>query len=383
MATVNSTQVSRNLAMQDVDVAKAGPGGRSSISGVRATCFGATGFLGRYVVNQLGKIGSQVVIPNRCGENFYQHLQVMGDLGQIALQDFDDGTFLRDDATVTELLSRSNVVVNMVGRDFETFNYKWEELNVEFAERIARCARAAGVERLIHVSALGADAGSASRNLRTKAAGEAAVLAAFPDATIVRPAPLTGCEDRLLNNMALMTKNLPFLPLVEGGDTPMQPVYVTDVAEAIMATLETEAAKGATYELGGPKVYTYKQLVDLVQGIIREPSNSLPVPGALAKLFGRPREAVVGAIPFHIPTGQLFTSDYVEALLQEGARPFTVSEGALGFADLGMAPRPIDEGVPIEHVRFWRTGGYDFGSDAYVEGTGELKPPPKVEGGAW
>lgn len=178
---------------------KAGPygGGRSSVSGHVATVFGCTGFLGRYVVNRLGRKGTQVVVPYR-DEDTKRSLRVAGDLGQIVPLEVN----LRRDDQILEAVRHSDVVYNLVGRWWETKNFSFEDINVTAAERIAKICDEAGVARLIHVSHLNAAPDAPSKFLRTKWEGEQRVRAAFPGATIVRPGPMFGFEDRFLNSIA-------------------------------------------------------------------------------------------------------------------------------------------------------------------------------------
>ncbi|KAK0534649.1 Protein-lysine N-methyltransferase efm5, partial [Tilletia horrida] len=180
-------------------ILKSGPygGGRSSVSGHVATVFGCTGFLGRYLVNRLAQRGTQVIVPYR-DEDEKRHLKVLGDLGQVVPMEWD----LRDDQQTEECLRHSDIVYNLVGRNYETKNFKFDDVHVKGAERIAQIAEAAGVSRLVHVSHLNADLESSSAFYRTKAEGEIAVKRAFDGATIVRPGPIYGHEDRLLNSMA-------------------------------------------------------------------------------------------------------------------------------------------------------------------------------------
>ena len=167
-------------------------------------------------------------------------------------------------AAFRKVIGDSNLVINLVGRDIETHKYHFEDVNIEFADRVARISAEMGVKRLIHFSALGASPDAPSKQLRTKAAGEAAVIAAFPSATIVRPAPMTGSEDRLLRAVAAQSKMLPFIPLIDGGHTRMAPVDVRDVAAAVKEITLSEESAGKLYCLQGPQTYTWKQLVSLV-----------------------------------------------------------------------------------------------------------------------
>ena len=349
-----------------------GAGGRASVSGVTATLFGATGFLGRYFASALGKIGSQLVIPYRTTENGVQHFKVMGDLGQIVLVYAEVGD---DYDTVKDLVANSNVVINCIGRDKETWKYSFDDVNVKMPEMIARAAKEVGAERLYHMSCLGAAPDSASKKFRTKFEGERAVLSEFPDATIFRMAPVVGVEDRFLNSFAYLSKRSFYMPLYDGGESLMQPVWVKDVQSAFMKTMLDNECKGKTYELAGPDVYSVKDLVTLVEKIMREPSGGLFVPSAVGKLMDKPREFLQERIPFPIPIHPMFTADYIDELQTDVIRK---DPTALGFEDLGIAPKPINQGVPIDHVRYWRSGGYDFGTQFDPEET-DLK---KLEKGA-
>jgi len=185
----------------DLAFLKRGTGGRSSFSGIVATVFGTTGFTGRYVANKLGKIGSQIILPYRCDFYDARHLKLVGDLGQVLFQPFD----LRDINSIKKSMKYSNVVINLIGRDWETKNFKFDDVHVEGARAIARAARESGVERLIHVSALNATKSPQSYYMRkpsnffpSKLRGEEAVLEEFPNATIFRPSDIYGQEDRFL-----------------------------------------------------------------------------------------------------------------------------------------------------------------------------------------
>eukprot|EP00232_Nephroselmis_pyriformis_P007310 CAMPEP_0182894938 /NCGR_PEP_ID=MMETSP0034_2-20130328/25373_1 /TAXON_ID=156128 /ORGANISM="Nephroselmis pyriformis, Strain CCMP717" /LENGTH=389 /DNA_ID=CAMNT_0025028743 /DNA_START=57 /DNA_END=1226 /DNA_ORIENTATION=- len=336
---------------------RAGPPGRHAISGVRATVFGGAGFLGRYVVNQLAKIGSQVIVPYRCSDDHVQHLKVMGDLGQMVL--VHDHRLLRNKDLVAKLCANSNVVVNLIGRDNETANFKYEELNIEVAEMIAQAAAAGGAERFLHVSAMGASPDATSKNLRTKYEGEQVVKAAFPGSTIFRPAPLMGQEDRLSNLLATAMKKLPFLPLVDGGGARFQPAYVTDVALAMIASLRDAETAGKTFELAGPEEFTLDSFSSIIQKVMREDGARVPIPASLIKVGAAPQEYILSrGVP--VPSFALtkFTSEYADLWSVDNLP----TPDALGFEDLGIIPRKVTEGLPIEHVRSYRVGGYDHGT---------------------
>ncbi|KAJ3223665.1 39kDa subunit of ndufa9, NADH:ubiquinone oxidoreductase [Clydaea vesicula] len=224
-----------------------GTGGRSSISGHTTTVFGSTGFLGRYLVNNLGKRGSHVVVPFRGTEDEKRHLKLMGDLGQIVPLSFD----LRNDERIIECIRHSDVVYNLIGKDFQTKNFNFQKVHVDGARTLAKLAKQCGVSKFIHVSALNADPDSKSLFLKTKGLGEKAVLEEFPEATIVRPGYMYGHEDRFWNRFGFYTKWSPIgMPLINKGKTIIRPVYVGDVA-AVLAQLEEVTFSNKLVELAG------------------------------------------------------------------------------------------------------------------------------------
>lgn len=352
------TYASSQLAVRSSDAMRAGAGGRSSVNGVTATIFGCSGFIGRYVAQSLGRMGTQLVLPHRCDALDIQHLRTMGDLGQIVpLGDFN----IRDDDQIRRALSRSNLVLNFIGADQETWNYGFEEVHVDIPARIARISKEMGIERVVHFSALGATPDAPSRRLRTKAAGEAAVTAELGDiATIFKPATATGTEDRLFNRYATWAKQLPVLPLINGGRTKLQPVWVRDVAQAVINALETYDSMGKTYHLAGPDVYTVKELVEFTFETIREQNISVSVPPQLLKLIAAPREWLGKRTPLR--PNPAFTADAIDELAADLILP--AGGNVLTFADLGLKPHKVTEGIPIEYLRFYRSGGYDFGTTA-------------------
>ncbi|XP_033370421.1 NADH dehydrogenase [ubiquinone] 1 alpha subcomplex subunit 9, mitochondrial isoform X2 [Parus major] len=224
-----------------------GRSGRSSVSGIVATVFGATGFLGRYVVNRLGRIGSQVIIPYRCDQYDLMYLRPMGDLGQLLFMEWD----CRDKDSIRRAVEHSNVVINLIGKEWETKNFKFEDEFVNIPQNIAHISKEAGVEKFIHISHLNANMKSPSKYLRVKAVGEEVVREEFPDAIILKPSEMFGREDRFLNHYANMRwfGGVPLIAL--GKKTVKQPVYVVDVAKAIINAIKNPDAKGKTYALAG------------------------------------------------------------------------------------------------------------------------------------
>uniref|UniRef100_A0A7S0MX97 NAD(P)-binding domain-containing protein n=1 Tax=Pyramimonas obovata TaxID=1411642 RepID=A0A7S0MX97_9CHLO len=340
-----------------VNYGAVGKPGRSAVSGIQATVFGSTGFLGRYVVNEFGQIGSRVLLPTRCNDNARQHLKPMGDVGQIYFMDYD----CMDKEDLAKAVAGSNIVINLIGKELPTGNFSFKDVHETVPALIAQACAEEGVSKFIHVSALGACESSPSEFYRSKAAGEAAVKAAFPSASIVRPALLVGWEDSFFNRIAQGSKYLPFFPLVDGGQTKYQPVYCPDVALAIK-TIALSEESGLTYELAGPKVYTFKECVDLVFEVIRERKPSLMVPSFLAKLAVSPMDYMQSKLPFpwSMPVaGGSWTVDAVESM----ASDYVASGNYPGFDHLGITPSKL-EGLNIDYLRAYRAGGYDFGKEA-------------------
>ncbi|KAM6215805.1 NADH dehydrogenase [ubiquinone] 1 alpha subcomplex subunit 9, mitochondrial [Rhynchocyon petersi] len=260
-----------------------GKGGRSSVSGLVATVFGATGFLGRYVVNRLGRMGSQVIIPYRCDTYDLMHLRPMGDLGQLIFLEWNG----RDKDSIRKAVEHSNVVINLVGREWETKNFDYEDVFVKIPHTIAQMSKEAGVEKLVHVSHLNANIKSSSRYLRNKAVGEKEVRNAFPEATIIKPSDIFGREDRFLNHFANM-RSFVGVPLISLGlKTEKQPVYVVDVAKGIVNAAKEPDARGKSFAFTGPNRYLLFDLVQYIFGVAHRPFLPYPLPHFAYRLVAR------------------------------------------------------------------------------------------------
>lgn len=291
------------------------------------TIFGGAGFIGRHLVRRLAARGATIRVATRRPEAS-RHLLPMGEVGQIVLTRFGE-----EEARIKALLEGASAVVNLVGILFERRAGEFERVHGRLPGTIGALARAAGIERLVHVSAIGADPASPSLYARSKASGEAALRAAFPAAVILRPSIVFGPEDGFFNRFAAMAKLAPALPLVGGGTTRFQPVYVGDVADAIVAALERPELAGRTFELGGPKVYAFRELLAYTLEVTGRRRLLLPLPFWLARLLARFLEL--------LPTPPL-TRDQVSLLERDNV----VAEGAFGLAEFGIVPTPIEVVVP-------------------------------------
>ena len=307
------------------------------------TVFGGTGFVGRQVVRALARKGLRVRAAARQPGRGYR-LRMLGDVGQIEVVQAN----IRDPASVARALEGAEACINLVGVLYEAGPQKFASVHAEGAGRVAQAARDAGVARMIQVSAIGADAGSPSQYGRTKAAGEAAVRAAFPTATVIRPSIVFGPEDDFFNRFAQMASISPALPLIGGGHTRFQPIYVGDLAEAIAQAAASDAHGGKTFELGGPAVYSFRELLEFIlleTGRKRFLAN-LPFP--LAEMLGALGDVLAPVLAPPI------TSDQVNSLKVDN-----VPSGALpGLEAFGVTPRSIEAIVPTYLYRFRKGGQY-------------------------
>ena len=242
------------------------------------TVFGGSGFLGRNVVRALAKRDFRIRVAVRRPE-LAGHLQPLGRVGQIhAVQ-----ANLRYPASVEAAMRDSHVAINLVGILAAGGAQSFDAVQAKGAETVAKAAAAAGA-RMVHVSAIGADENSTSAYARSKAAGEKAVLAAVPSATILRPSVVFGPEDQFTNRFAALARMSPALPLIGGGVTKMQPVYVGDVANAVAQAADGLTKSGATYELGGPEVLTMREIMEIILAITERNRMLMPLPFGLARL---------------------------------------------------------------------------------------------------
>ena len=252
----------------------------------RTAVLGGSGFIGRYVVERLAARGDVVPVGCRHAESA-KFLKTFGHVGQIAAFNVAIG----DDEVLPAFLAGNDALVNCVGILAERGSQTFERVHHQGPARLARFAREAGIERFVHISAIGADPRSTSAYARTKAAGEAAVRDAFPTVTILRPSVVFGPEDQFFNRFAAIAMVSPVLPLIGGGRTRFQPVYVGDVADAVVKCLDDPATAGRTYELGGPRVYNFRELIELLLDEIHRKRLMVDVP------FGRLYWKLAARIP--------------------------------------------------------------------------------------
>ena len=292
------------------------------------TVFGGSGFIGRYAVKRLADLGAVLRVPTRRPERAI-FLKPLGAIGQINLEPWNPSAT----GEAERLLAGSDHVVSLIGILFESRRGDFDRLQGRLPGEIGAAAARHGLQRVVHLSAIGADASSRAAYARTKTAGEAALRATFPGASILRPSIVFGPEDGFFNRFARMSQLSPALPLIGGGRTRFQPVYVGDVADAIIAALSRADSVGKTYELGGPSVYSLRDLLVYLLKVTGRRRLLLSLPFGLASLQGRLLQL--------LPEPPL-TADQVELLKRDSV----VTEGALGLADLGIAASPLEVIVP-------------------------------------
>ncbi|RBI77554.1 complex I NDUFA9 subunit family protein [Roseovarius sp. TE539] len=309
------------------------------------TIYGGSGFVGRYIARRLAQAGWRIRVAVR-RPNEAMHVKPYGVVGQV------EPVFcnIRDDASVRAVMKGADAVVNCVGTFDRKGRNNFDAVQHEGAERIARLAAEEGVERMVHISAIGADGDSESIYARTKAQGEAAITGHFPQAVILRPSVIFGPEDAFFNRFAAMTRLGPVLPVV-GGGTRFQPVYVDDVAAAAALGVEGRAAPGV-YELGGPDVTTFRDLMRHMLQVIRRRRLIMNIPfwaaSAMAWVMELGQTLSLGLIPPQI------TRDQVRSLRHDNV----VSADAKGFAELGIEPTSLEAVLPDYLWRFRPSGQY-------------------------
>jgi uncharacterized protein YbjT (DUF2867 family) len=308
------------------------------------TVFGGSGFLGRHVVRALVKRDYRVRVAVRRPE-LAGHLQPLGRVGQIHSVQAN----LRFPASVEAAMRDSEVAINLVGILTESGGQRFEAVQGAGAGTVARAARAAGA-RMAHVSAIGAAAQSSSRYARAKATGEQAVLAAVPDATIIRPSLMFGPEDQFTNRFAALARMAPALPLIGGGVTRLQPDYVGDVATAVADAADGKTRPGGVYEFGGPEVLTMREIMEIILAITERKRMLLSLPFGLARLQAAFLQFAPGALKL--------TPDQVELLRVDNVVSDAAKAAGLTLQGLGISSDSLEAIAPQYLWRFRAAGQF-------------------------
>ncbi|MFM1959834.1 MAG: hypothetical protein RL588_1351 [Pseudomonadota bacterium] len=305
------------------------------------TVFGGSGFIGTQIVRALARRGARVRVAVR-QPHLAHEMRLMGDVGQVEVVQAN----VRDAASVARAVEGADAVINLVGLLYETGRQTFQAVHVDAARTLAQAAAAAGA-RFVQMSALGADPASTARYARTKAEGEAAVREVLPSAVILRPSIVFGPGDDFFNKFGEMAVVSPFLPLIGGGQTRFQPVYVGDVARAAASVALDPQHAGRTFELGGPGVFTFREILDLIQKETGRRRLYAPLPFPLAGLVGTLCSPLALT-----PVPPPLTADQVELLKTDNV----VSGQAPGLSDLGITPETVEAVLPTYLYRF-RKGG--------------------------
>jgi uncharacterized protein YbjT (DUF2867 family) len=308
------------------------------------TLIGGSGFIGRHVARSLAKRGYRVRVACR-RPDLAGHVQPLGFPGQVMPVQAN----VRYPASLAAVCDGAHAVVNFTGLLAESGAQSFNAVHAFGAEACAKAARAAKAEVFIQISAIGADANSASWYARTKAEGETRAKAAFPGTIVIRPSIVFGPEDGFFNKFAEMSRFAPALPLIGGGETKFQPVFVGDAAEAIASLIDKGVASGKTYELGGPEAMSFKQLLQFTLDTVGRKRVLLPIPWPIAKMMG----TVMGILP-----GAPLTRDQVELLTYDNVVSEDARREGRDLTGLGIDARGIEGIVPSYLYRFRKAGQF-------------------------
>ncbi|MBU1375816.1 MAG: complex I NDUFA9 subunit family protein [Alphaproteobacteria bacterium] len=312
------------------------------------TVFGGSGFVGTQAVRYLAKAGWRVRVAVR-NPNLAYKMRLLGDVGQIDVVQ----TNIRNQASIERALDGATASLNLVGLLRETGRQGFQAIHVMGARNVAEAARSMGVRRVVQMSAIGADANSTSKYLRTKAEGEAAVREIFPDAVVVRPSIVFGNGDSFFNKFAAMAQLSPALPLIGGGHTRFQPVFVGDLGQALARAVIDDDSAGRTFELGGPGVFSFKELLEKMLAETDQRRLLIPVPWPAARMLGSLGDVIGRLIPPPV------TLDQVESLRTDNV----VSGQYPGLTDLGITPTSVEAVLPT-YLYTYRKGGQYADQDA-------------------
>jgi len=307
------------------------------------TVFGGSGFIGTQAVRQLAKAGWRIRVAVR-NPNLGYAMRLHGDVGQIDVVQAN----IRNPDSIRRALEGATASLNLVGVLYETGRQGFQAVHVMGARNVAEAARAEGVSRVVQMSALGADEGSESKYARTKAEGELAVREVYPDAVVARPSIVFGQEDDFFNRFAAMAAVSPALPLFGGGTNSFQPVFVGDVGKALAKMVTLEECAAQTYELGGPAVFTFRELMAMILAETGRRRLLLPLPAVAAELLGSAFDLVKGIVPPPI------TSDQAKLLKTDNV----VSGAYPGLEELGITPTTLEAVLPTYLYRYRKGGQY-------------------------
>lgn len=322
------------------------------------TIFGGSGFLGRHVAHELARRGWRIRIASRRPDLAF-HTQPSGRVGQIQAVQAN----LRYPESILPALQHADAVVNLVGILREHGAQSFEAVNYHGARAVSEAARTAGITNFVHVSALGADPDAPSLYARTKAAGEAAVRETVPGAVVLRPSVVFGPEDQFFNRFGAMARLLPALPLIGGGKTKLQPVYVGDVAAAIGRAVDGDASAGQTlagqvYELGGPQVASLREIISFVLRVTERRRPLIPIPFGLAGLIGGVTEIAMKASLGFFPELLVLTRDEVALLRRDSIVGDHAAAEQRTLSGLGIAPESFEALVPAYLTRYRKAGRF-------------------------
>jgi NADH dehydrogenase len=308
---------------------------------IQVTIFGGSGFLGRYIVKRLAKLNMRVRVAVR-HPNQAHFLKPLGNVGQICPIPAD----IKNEKSVLAAIEGSDIVINCVGILYEGGGQSFDNIVYHGAENIAKACKQLNVQKFVHISAIGANENSDSSYAKTKGLAEKNISNYMPRATILRPSVIFGIEDNFFNMFAKIASISPFLPLIGGGHTKMQPVYVGDVADAVIKVIQNNACEGKIYELGGNEILTFKEILEKICFYIGKKRTFIPIPFLIAS---------IKAFFLEFLPKPLLTRDQVKLLQHDNI----VSSDALSFKDLGINPTEIDDIVPDYLKRFRESGDYD------------------------
>jgi len=305
-----------------------------------ACIFGASGFIGRHLIRRLTKKDFRIIAVTR-SPYLHGYLKPLGNPGQIDLEKVN----LFDEERLRILVKSSDVVINLVGILYETKKQKFEDIHAKFPDLLSKLCSELNIEKFVHISALGINETVSSQYMQSKLKGEKNILNNFNHSVILRPSIIFGPEDKFFNQFASLAEFFPILPLIGGGLTYFQPIYVGDIAKSIVAVLEKEEINNKIYELGGPQTFTFKELIEILLKQIKKKRLLIPIPWALAKFQAK----ILQVFP-----KPLLTTDQVEMLKYDNI----VTNKYPTLKDLKINPKTIDSILPNYIWRFRRGGQF-------------------------